>query len=72
MQLVEVKIKEMMKNSRGLNNDQVIGQTMWYLGVVLFKAVIPFILGTPKLGIVLWDLVYHEHFCKWSECLLAL
>ncbi len=81
MQLVEVKIKEVMKNSRGLRNDQVIGQAMWYLGavlivgvtlVMLFKGNIPFVLGTPKLGIVLWDLVYHGHFCKWSKCLLLL
>jgi hypothetical protein len=35
MQLVEVKIKEVTKNSRGLRSDQVIGQAMWYLGVVL-------------------------------------
>jgi len=62
MQFVEVKIKEVMKNSRGLKNDQVIEQAMWYLGVVLimgvslvmlFKGNIPFVLGTLKLGIVL-------------------
>jgi hypothetical protein len=30
--------------------------------VVLSKGRVPSILGTTKLGIILWDLVYHGHY----------
>jgi hypothetical protein len=78
MQLVQVKI---MKKYKSCNSGKVIGQAMWCLGVVLIVGVslvglfrwrIPFILGTLKLGIVLWDLVYLGHFYKQSKHFLAL
>ncbi len=75
------QIGEMMKSSRCFKIGEMIKQAMWCLGVVLIVGVslvvlskgrVPSIMGTPKLGIILWDLMYHGHFYKWLKCFLVL
>ncbi len=65
------QIKEVVKSSRCFKSDRVTEQAIGGLGVVLIvgmslvvlsKRRVPSILGIPKLGIILWDLVYHGHF----------